>query len=103
MANIYYADTLCRLHRVEEGYPHYLDGFKLGPNDQFMIALALQCLWDEKAFDKYKDELVALGKEHPGSWLAWLVNDMVANGEKHTGVDPKYRPRGYNQGPRKTD
>lgn len=101
MANIYYGDTLCRLHRSAEAIPHYKRGFELGPNDQFMIALALQCLWDEKVFDTYKDELKELSGKFPGSWVAYLVNDMITNGEKHNGVDPQYRPRGYNQGPRK--
>ncbi len=100
MGNIYYGDTLCRMERVDEAWPHYENGFKLGPNQQFMIALALQCIWDQKAFERYKERLQALAKEHPGSWLAYLVNDMVKNGKKHEGVDPQYRPRGYNQGPR---
>jgi hypothetical protein len=101
MANIYYGDTLCRLHRPDEAFPHYQRGFDLGPNDQFMISLALQCLWDEKAFDRYKDQLKAQADKHKGSWVAFLVNDVITNGETNKGVDPKYRPRGYNQGPRK--
>jgi protein O-mannosyl-transferase len=28
--------------------------------------------------------------------------DTVDNGEKHQGVDPKYRPRSYNEGPKET-
>ena len=101
MANIYYGDTLCRLHRVDEAWPHYVRGFELGPNQQMLISLALQCLWDEKAFEKYKPELEALATKLKGSWVAYLVNDMKTNGEKHKGVDPKYRSRGYNGGPRK--
>jgi hypothetical protein len=66
-----------------------------------MISLALQCLWDEKAFDKYKDQLKEQAERLKGSWVAFLVNDVITNGEKNKGVDPKYRPRGYNQGPRK--
>jgi hypothetical protein len=100
MAHIYYADTLCRLHRVEEAWPHYADGFKLGVNQQALIALALQCLWDEKAIAPHKDELQQMANDHKGSWLAYLVNDILANGEKHNGVDPQYRPRSYNGGPR---
>jgi protein O-mannosyl-transferase len=45
-------------------------------------------------------ELVALGEKHPGSWLEYIERDVVDNGEEHDGVDPKYRPRGYNQGPK---
>jgi hypothetical protein len=29
------------------------------------------------------------------------VTDIVNNGDKHNGVQPKYRPRGYNEGPKK--
>lgn len=100
MAHIYYADTLCRLHRSEEAWPHYVEGFELGVNQQALIALALQCLWDEKAIPRYQDELEKLAEKHKGSWLAYLANDIIANGEKHNGVDPQYRPRSYNGGPR---
>jgi hypothetical protein len=100
MAHIYYADTLCRLHRSEEAWPHYKDGFELGVNQQALIALALQCLWDEKQIPRYKDELSKMAEAHKGSWLAYLANDIVQNGEKHNGVDPQYRPRSYNGGPR---
>jgi hypothetical protein len=106
MAHIYYADTLCRLHRADEAWPHYVNGFKIGSNQQALIALALQCLWDEKAVDKHKDELLKLAEEFKGSWLAYLAKDIVDNGAKHGGVDPQYRPRSYNGGPRekkKTD
>jgi tetratricopeptide (TPR) repeat protein len=100
MANIYYGDTLCRLHRADEAWPHYVRGFELGPNQQMLISLALQCLWDEKAYEKYKPELDKLATKHKGSWVAYLVNDMKTNAEKNKGVDPKYRSRGYNGGPR---
>src|SRR5262249_31949126 len=33
MASVYYGDTLCRLHRAEEAWPHYVRGFELAPND----------------------------------------------------------------------
>jgi hypothetical protein len=100
MAHIYYADTLCRLHRPDEAWPHYKDGFLIGTNQQALIALALQCLWDEKAIDRHEEELRKLADDAKGSWLAYLVNDILTNGEKHNGVDPQYRPRSYNGGPR---
>jgi hypothetical protein len=100
MAHVYYADTLCRLHRSEEAWPHYVQGFELGVNQQALIALALQCLWDEKQIPRYKDELSKMAETHKGSWLAYLANDIIQNGEKHNGVDPQYRPRSYNGGPR---
>jgi tetratricopeptide (TPR) repeat protein len=111
MASIYLGDTLCRLHRSEEAWPHYLRGFELAPNDVNLIGLALQCLWDEKAVQdagdaggqshvKLRAELEAGGAKHPGSWLDYLAKDLLEHGEEHKGVDPKYRPRGYNEGPK---
>jgi tetratricopeptide (TPR) repeat protein len=100
MAHVYYGDTLCRLHRADEAWPHYARGFELAPNDSNLIALGLQCLWDEKGVEKRGDALVALGDKHPGSWLAYLARDIVYNGEQHGGVEKKYRPRSYNEGPK---
>ncbi len=103
MASIYYGDTLCRLHRADEAWPHYVRGFELAPNDVNLIALAIQCLWDEKALGentKTRTELDALKDKYPGSWLEYLGKDILEHGEEHNGVDPKYRPRGYNEGPK---
>jgi hypothetical protein len=101
MAHVYYADTLCRLGRVEEAWPHYNRGFSMAPGEPSLIALGLQCLWDKKAIEGRVDDLLRLAEEHPSSWLSYLANDIVNNGEKHKGVDPKYRPRGYDEGPKK--
>lgn len=100
MAHIYYGDTLCRLKRAEEAWPHYVEGFELAPNDLNLIALALQCAWDEKIIDAHKDELLAMSDAHPGSWLAYLASDIVYNGEANGGVQKKYRPRAYDEGPK---
>ncbi len=100
MAHVYTGDTLCRMHRPDEAWPHYAKGFDQGPNDIGLIALALQCLWDEKKLFDHEEELRALGDKYPGSWIEWLGNDTLNNGEKHGGVDPKYRPRSYNEGPK---
>ncbi|MCC6553505.1 MAG: tetratricopeptide repeat protein [Polyangiaceae bacterium] len=100
MAHVYTGDTLCRLHRAEEAWPHYKNGFEIGPNELSLIALALQCLWDEKKLTQYEAELRALAEAHPGTWIAYLGPDTLENGETHNGVDPKYRPRGYNEGPK---
>jgi len=106
MASVYEGDTLCRLHRATEALPHYIRGFRLGPNDMSLIALGLQCLWDEKALDEESAARGALqdaADEFPGSWFKYLVDDTLSNGEEYKGVNPKYRPRGYNEGPRKDD
>jgi hypothetical protein len=141
MAHVYLGDTLCRMHRPLEAWPHYAQGFKMAQNDPNLLALGLQCLWDEsvpppeqkpepkpepprpepgpkpepthpepgqkpepppplRALHRYEDELRQMADERPGSWLAYLVHDILANGEKNNGVDPKYRPRGYNEGPK---
>ena len=100
MGAVYYADTLCRLNRAEEAWPFYVRGFTLGPNQQSLISLGLQCLWDQKAIASHKSELEGFVRDHMGSWLAHLASDIVQHGEKNNGVDPKYRPRVYNGGPR---
>ena len=100
MAHVYTGDTLCRLHRPHDAWPHYAKGFELGPNERSLISLALQCLYDEKALTDYDKELRAMATELPGSWVAYLATDTLDNHEKHQGVDPQYRPRGYNQGPK---
>lgn len=104
MASVYMGDTLCRLHRATEAVPHYVRGFSLGPNDLSLIALGLQCLWDEKELEadsSSRARLQELADDNPGSWLKYLVDDTFANGEEYHGVNPKYRPRGYNEGPKK--
>jgi hypothetical protein len=104
MANVYEGDTLCRMHRAPEALPHYIRGFSIGPNDLGLIALGLQCLWDEGMLGDdapARGQLQDLADEHPGSWLKYLVDDTFANGEENKGVSPKYRPRGYNEGPKK--
>lgn len=102
MAHIYTGDTLCRMHRADEAWPYYAEGFNLGPNEPGLIALALQCLWDEKKLKDHEDDIRAIAAEHAGSWIAYLGVDTLDNGEKHGGVDPKYRPRSYNEGPKET-
>jgi hypothetical protein len=103
MANIYLGDTLCRLHRTPEGWEHYEHGFELAPNDINLSALAVQCMWDEHMLDEdgpLREKLRDVGERHPGSWLEYLERDTLENGPQHNGVDPKYRPRGYNEGPK---
>ena len=100
MAHVYYGDTLCRLKRAEEAWPHYVAGFELAPNDLNLIALGLQCAWEEKIIDAHRDELLTLSDNHPGSWLAYLASDLVYNGVANGGVQKKYRPRAYDEGPK---
>jgi hypothetical protein len=106
MASVYEGDTLCRMHRAKEAIPHYLRGFDLGPNDLSLIALGLQCLWDEHELvedSPTRAELQELADKNPGSWLKYLVDDTLDNGDEYQGVNPKYRPRGYNEGPKKDE
>jgi hypothetical protein len=102
MAHVYQGDTLCRMKRYDEAFPHYARGFELGSNEPNLIALGLQCLWDGKQIKRHEDELLKLAAEsNDRSWLNFLVVDIVNDGEKYNGVQPKYRPRGYNEGPKK--
>lgn len=108
MAHVYLGDTLCRMHKPEEAFPFYRSGFPLAENDPNLISLGIQCLWDEHmtdedgksvpAFRIYEDELTKMADLRPGTWLSYLVRDVSVNGEKNNGVDPKHRPRGYNEG-----
>lgn len=103
MASVYMGDTLCRMHRAPEALPHYVRGFSLGPNDSNLIALGLQCLWDQQQLvegSPARQTLEDEADEYPGSWLKYLVDDTLDNGEEYHGVNPKYRPRGYDQGPK---
>ena len=100
MAHVYYGDTLCRLKRAEQAWPHYMRGFELAPNDLNLIALGLQCAWEEKIIEAHKDEILAIAEAHPGSWLAFLGTDLVYNGTSNGGVQKKYRPRAYDEGPK---
>ncbi len=98
MANIYTGDTLCRMHRPHDAWPHYKHGFELAPNDRGLISLALQCMHDENILLDYERELRTLSGANTGSWLAYLVDDTLKNHDDHGGVSPDYRPRSYNQG-----
>jgi hypothetical protein len=100
MARVYYGDTLCRMNRAAEAWPHYVRGFQMDPGSSNLIALGLQCLWDKHAIDQRADELLELAERHPGTWLAYLANQIVFSGKQHNGVEQKYRPRGYDQGPK---
>src|SRR5439155_15139786 len=97
---VYTGDTLCRMHKAAEAWPFYKRGFEIGPNEMSLIALALQCLYDENELMSHEAELRDLADKHPSSWIAYLGVDTVDNHEKNKGVDPKYRPRGYNEGPK---
>ncbi len=104
MASVYMGDTLCRMHRGADALPYYLRGFSLGPNEMSLIALGMQCLWDEQQLPEgspARADLQDLADQYSGSWLKYLVDDTFANGEEYHGVNPKYRPRGYNEGPKK--
>ena len=106
MASVYLGDTLCRMHRAAQGLPHYVNGFSLGSNEMSLIALGLQCLWDEKQLGDdapARAQLQEAADRYPGSWFKYLVDDTFSNGDEYKGVNPKYRPRGYNEGPKKDE
>jgi hypothetical protein len=88
------------MHHPDAAWPHYKRGFELAPNDPNLVALGLQCLWEQKGAETRKDELLELAARHPGSWLALLATELVYHGKEYGGVQPKYRPRSYNEGPK---
>ncbi len=100
MANVYYGDTLCRMHQPDAAFKHYVTGFELAPNDPNLVALGLQCLWDQNAVESRKSELLEIASRHPGSWLSLLATELVYYGKENGGVQAKYRPRSYNEGPK---
>ncbi len=100
MGQVYYGDALCRMGRADEAWPYYERGFILNPNGKSLIALGLQCLWDEGALKQHRARLEELALDHPGSWLAYLATEIFVSGEQYGGVEPKHRPRAYDQGPK---
>jgi len=88
------------MKKPDAAWPHYKAGFELAPNDSNLIALGLQCLWDQKGVESRTSELLELSSRHAGSWLALLATELVYYGKEHNGVQPKYRPRSYNEGPK---
>src|SRR5206468_228769 len=56
MAHVYTGDTLCRMHKPDEAWPYYRQGFDIGPNELSLIALGLQCLYDEAKLTPHDDE-----------------------------------------------
>ena len=103
MAHVYMGDALCHAKRAEESVPYYVRGFELGANEVGLIALGLQCLWEAKLLGEDAPLMGRLEEDsakHPGSWYAYLIGDLRAHGVEHDGVEPKYRPRGYNEGPK---
>jgi hypothetical protein len=89
MAFIYVGDTLCQLNRMDEAWGWYVKGFRIGPQNSGLIALALQCLSDHNALLSHETEAEALvsEKEMAGSWLAYLVRDTLDRERKCRGVD----------------
>lgn len=100
MANVYYGDTLCRMKKPDAAWPHYRRGFELAPNDPNLIALGLQCMWDQNGVQDRRAELLELSGHHPGSWLSLLATELVYYGKENGGIQAKYRPRSYNEGPK---
>jgi len=96
MAHVYQGDALCRDGKPEQALPFYEAGFELSPDNKSLIALGLQCLWETKHLMDYEGRLRAVAERHPGSWLAYLIDDLFLHGGQYGGVRPEYRPRSYN-------
>ena len=60
-----------------------------------LIALGLQCLWDEQQLgddSAVRGELQDAADRYPGSWLKYLVDDTLANGDRVQGRQPEVPP-----------
>jgi hypothetical protein len=89
MAFIYVGDTLCQLNRMDEAWEWYVKGFKIGPQNSGLVALALQCMSDHNALLAHESDAEALMLEQdmPGSWYAYLARDTIDREKKCRGVD----------------
>lgn len=94
MAHVYLGDVLCRMRRPDEALAHYERGLDLAPNKRSLVALALQCLWDQGAYQRSLPHLLVVAQRHPGSWVEFLLGQTS---RRHGGVPLHYRPRGYNE------
>jgi hypothetical protein len=48
----------------------------------------------------YETQLRQIQADNPGSWIAYLADDIIVNGDKQGGVQKEHRPRSYNEGPK---
>jgi tetratricopeptide (TPR) repeat protein len=89
MAFIYVGDTLCQLNRFDEAWDWYAKGFRIGPANTGLIALALQCMSDHNQLLPKETEARALANEEAmrGSWYAYLVDETYGRERKCRGVD----------------
>jgi hypothetical protein len=89
MAFIYVGDTLCQLNRMDEAWSWYVKGFRIGPQNSGLIALALQCMSDHNALLAHEQDAEALmsDQDMPGSWYAYLARDTLDRERKCRGVD----------------
>ena len=89
MAFIYVGDTLCQLSRFDEAWDWYKKGFRIGPANTGLIALALQCLSDHDQLLSREADARALANEESmrGSWYAYLIDETYGRERKCRGVE----------------
>ena len=94
MAFIYVGDTLCQLDRMNEAWEWYKKGFRIGPQNSGLIALALQCMSDHHALLDHEKDALAMAdeKEMSGSWLTYLVRDTLDREHKCRGESASAAP-----------
>jgi tetratricopeptide (TPR) repeat protein len=90
MAFIYVGDTLCQLNRFDEAWDWYAKGFRIGPANTGLIALALQCLSDHNALLAKETEAREVANEEAmrGTWYAYLVDETLGRERRCRGIDP---------------
>lgn len=96
MAFIYVGDTLCQLNRMDEAWEWYKKGFRIGPQNSGLIALALQCMSDHNALLAHGADAEALiteiEKTSQNSWYAYLARDTLERERKCRGVEEPQEP-----------
>jgi hypothetical protein len=94
MANVDLGYALCSLHRPAEAWRYLVHGFALADQDRDLVAMGLQCMWDEGALAPdapARAELASIAEHHPNTWLWFLATDILARGPLYGGVQPKLR------------
>ncbi|GAC1574634.1 MAG: hypothetical protein NVS3B20_06260 [Polyangiales bacterium] len=94
MAFIYVGDTLCQLNRMDEAWDWYKKGFRIGPANRSLIALALQCMSDHNALLAKETDALALvsEKDLANSWADHILRDTLKREHNCRGISQTPAP-----------
>ncbi len=101
MAHVYTGDTLCRMHNAARGVGVLPRRLRPRPQRSEPDRAGAPVPLRREGAHPHEDELRAHRRRSTrGRGSRTSATDTLANYEKNKGVDPKYRPRGYNEGPK---